>query len=205
MRIDDDKRWNHNIHYHSRILRAVPGDARHALDVGCGEGMLTRALRRAVPRVTGIDLDAPGIEQARRYPDDVLDDVEYIVGDFLTHPFPPASFDLIASVATLHHMDAAAGLARMRDLLRPGGVVAVVGLARSVMPEDLPRDLAGAVAGTLHRVAKGRWDHPSPLVWPPPVTYRRMRELAAEILPGAEYRRHLLFRYSLIWRKPQAV
>lgn len=199
MAVQNRKRWNHNIHYHPRVLRAVPDGARRALDVGCGEGMLARELRRTVPHVTGIDLDEPSIGQAREQ----SDDVEYVLGDFLTHPFEPASFDVVASVATLHHMDAAAGLARMRDLLRPGGVLAVVGLARSTMPGDLPRDLAGVAVGVCHRVVKGLWQHPSPTVWPPPVTYRQMRTLAADILPGSEYRRHLLLRYSIIWRKPR--
>ncbi|RBQ16742.1 class I SAM-dependent methyltransferase [Spongiactinospora rosea] len=198
MAVNNGKRWNHNIHYHPQILRAVPAGARRALDVGCGEGMLARGLRRAVPHVTGIDLHAPSVEQAREHPGDV----EYIVGDFLTHPFEPASFDVVASVATLHHMDAAAGLSRMRELLRPGGVLAIVGLARSVMPRDLPRDLAGVMAGTFHRAAKGNWEHPSPMVWPPPVTYPQMRALAAELLPGSRFRRHLLLRYSIIWRRP---
>jgi hypothetical protein len=40
------------------------------------------------------------------------------------------------------------------------------------------------------------------MVWPPPETYGGMRALARELLPGARFRRHLLWRYSLIWRKP---
>ncbi|WP_431912739.1 hypothetical protein [Nonomuraea jabiensis] len=36
----------------------------------------------------------------------------------------------------------------MRDLLRPGGVPAVAGLARGAMPDDLPRDLAGVAAAS---------------------------------------------------------
>ncbi|EFL22392.1 putative methyltransferase [Streptomyces himastatinicus ATCC 53653] len=197
MTAKNGRRWNHNIHYHHRILRAVPDGARHALDVGCGEGMLARELRRTVPHVTGIDLHEPSIDQARAHPGDI----DYVLGDFLTHPFEPASFEVIASVATLHHMDAATGLARMRDLLRPGGVLAVVGLARNT-PRDLPYVLAGVAVGTAHRAVKGQWQHPSPIVWPPPVTYRQMRALAAEVLPGARYRRHALFRYSLVWHKP---
>lgn len=192
------RRWNHNIHYHPRILDAVPDGARRALDVGCGEGMLTRELRRTVPYVTGIDLHTASIGQARER----ADDIDYVLGDFLTHPFEPASFDVIASVATLHHMDAAAGLARMRELLRPGGVLAIVGLACSTVP-DLPLDVAGVIVGTLHRAVKGHWDHPSPIVWPPPVTYGQMRALATEMLPGSRFRRHLLLRYSIIWTKPQ--
>ncbi|MQM24179.1 class I SAM-dependent methyltransferase [Glycomyces albidus] len=192
------RRWNHNIHYFPRILGAVPATARRALDVGCGEGMLARELRRIVPQVTGIDLDRPSVDEARRHGDDI----DYVLGDFLTHPFTPASYDFVSSVATLHHLDAATGLNRMRELLRPGGVLAVVGLARSEIPRDLPWDLAGAAVGTAHRAFKGHWEHPSPTVWPPPATYSQMRTLAAEILPGARYRRHLLLRYSIIWRRP---
>ncbi|SNQ47996.1 hypothetical protein FRACA_2130006 [Frankia canadensis] len=63
-------------------------------------------------------------------------------------------------------------------------------------------DLAGIAVGTFYRARKGRWQHPSPTVWPPPATYREMRELATEILPGCQYRRHLLLRYSIIWHRP---
>ncbi|WP_326643526.1 methyltransferase domain-containing protein [Nonomuraea fuscirosea] len=138
MTVRNGKRWNHNIHYHPRILRAVPDGAKSALDVGCGEGTLARELRRVVPHVTGIDPDA-----------------------------------------------------------------AVLGLARSTMPGDLPRELAAVAANGLHRATKEHWEHPSPTVWPPPVTYPEMRALAAEALPGSAYRRHLLWRYSIVWRKPR--
>jgi len=194
------QRWNHNIHYHSRILRAVPPGATSALDIGCGEGMLSRELRRVVPAVTGIDLDTPSLELARGYGDDI----SYVHGDFLEYPLEPASYDVIASVATLHHVDARAGLLRMRSLVRPGGVLAIVGLARTTMPRDAPYALAAAAVSTAHRVAKGKWEHPSPIVWPPPVTYPDMQALAAELLPGSTYRRHLLHRYTILWTRPNA-
>jgi hypothetical protein len=41
-------------------------------------------------------------------------------------------------------------------------------------------------------------------VWPPPLSYAEMRALARHELPGARYRRHLLWRYSLLWAKPAA-
>ncbi|KQR16417.1 class I SAM-dependent methyltransferase [Cellulomonas sp. Leaf334] len=48
-----DRRWNHNTHYHPLTLR-LAGSASSALDVGCGEGLLTRKLRSAgFVRVTG--------------------------------------------------------------------------------------------------------------------------------------------------------
>lgn len=193
--------WNHNIHYHRLILRSLPEGARDALDVGCGEGTLARELRRIVPRVTGIDLDPASIDAARAHDGDT--GVDYVLGDVLTHPFEPASFDAVVSVAALHHMDAATALGRLRDLLRPGGTLAVVGCARSTWPADVPFEAAGVVANFVHRRTKNYWEHPSPTVWPPPETYAGMRHLAAQLLPGARYRRHLLWRYSLVWTKPR--
>ena len=192
--------WNHNTHYHPLILGAVLGDSvQRALDVGCGEGQLSRELRRAVPQVVGIDCDGPTLDRARQ-----LDDgtgVEYVQGDFLAHGFQPESFDAIVSVAAVHHMNAAAALSQMRQLLRPGGTLAVVGLARS-RPRDLPADMAGVVAHRALLVGKTYQQVNAPTIWPPPQTYAQMRRIATETLPGVRYRRHLLWRYSLIWAKP---
>ncbi len=201
--------WNHNRHYHKVIFDALPPGCGRALDVGCGQGELTRSLHQVVPQVTGIDRDERSIELARAHPGAA--GIGYVRGDFLTAPFEPGSFDLVTSVAAAHHMDLAAALGRMAGLLRPGGVLAVVGLARDGTPGDLAR-LAPAVAGSqLHR-ARSAWarrDLPrrppgayqSPVVWPPPLTYRATRQLAAAVLPGVRYRRHLYWRYSLVWIK----
>lgn len=194
-------RWNHNIHYHPLLLHGVPAGAQAALDVGCGEGMLARKLRQLVLKVVAIDLHQASVESAKAQNDGVHD-VDYIVGDFLTYPFEPASFDVIVSVATLHHMDALAALTRMGELLKPGGRLAIVGVARSKYPVDLPFELAAVVAHRVHALTKTPWEHPSPKMWPPPETYAGMRRLAADALPGSRYRRHVLWRYSLTWTKP---
>jgi SAM-dependent methyltransferase len=195
----DPKRWNHNIHYHRVILDAIAPGARRALDVGCGEGMLARRLREMMPEVVGIDTDQASIDTARSG----HGGVEYVLGDFLTYPFEPESFDLIASVATLHHLDAGDALHRMQVLLRPGATLVIVGLARRTMA-DLPYEVAGAVATRFLQRRHGLWQHPSPICWPPPLTFADMRRLASGLLPGVRYRRHLLWRYSLVWTKPLA-
>ncbi len=82
-------------------------------------------------------------------------------------------------------MDATTALSRMRDLLRPDDTLAVVGLARSTFPADLPLDLAGVLASRLHRLTKSYWEHPSPTVWPPPGV---LRNDAAPLRPGPERR-----------------
>ncbi|MFS2293342.1 MAG: hypothetical protein FWJ90_11660 [Actinomadura sp.] len=35
------------------------------------------------------------------------------------------------------------------------------------------------------------------------MTWDEVRDEALRLLPGALFRRHLLFRYSLVWRKPR--
>lgn len=196
----DGHRWNHNIHYHRMLLRAVPPQATHALDVGCGEGMLARALRAVVPHVAAIDLDVPSIQLARST--DASTDINFIVGDFMTHFFDAESFDVVTSVATLHHMDAVGALTRMRGLLRPGGTLAVLGLARSQLPADALYEAAAVAANLPHRLTKTYWEHSAPQVWPPPETWVRMRLIAETVLPGVRFRRHALWRYSIVWTKP---
>jgi 2-polyprenyl-3-methyl-5-hydroxy-6-metoxy-1,4-benzoquinol methylase len=197
-----DQRWNHNIHYHRLVLAAVPPRCQRVLDVGCGEGMLARQLARLVPQVVGIDQDAASIDLARRQ--DPGGKIDFLCGDFLTHPLVPASFNMITSVAALHHMDAHTALGRMDQLLVPGGTLAVVGLARSRLPADLPYEAAAVIANLGYRLTRTYWEQPSPTVWPPPHTYVGMQALARQALPGMHYRRHLLWRYSLIWAKPPA-
>jgi SAM-dependent methyltransferase len=194
-----DDRWNHNLHYHPLILAAVAAGCDSALDVGCGEGILARELRASVPRVTGIDLDEPSLLLARRQ--DPGGTITFVHGDFLDYPFPE-TFGFIASVAALHHMDMRRALARMRDLLRPGGTLVVVGLARARFPADVLPEVGGAVLHRAYLLRRTYWQHSAPMVWPPPESYRSARRIAREVLPGVRYRRHLLWRYSLTWSKP---
>jgi SAM-dependent methyltransferase len=162
--------------------------------------MLDRQLAQLVPHVVGLDQHAASLDLARRQ--DPEGEVGLVRGDFLTHPFTPASFDMITSVAVLHHMDARAALDRMSQLLAPGGKLVIIGLARSRLPADVPWEAAAVLAHRRYKLIKTYWEQPSPVVWPPPHTYTEMHALARQALPGARYRRHLLWRYSLIWTKP---
>ena len=194
------QRWNHNTHHHRRILAAAPAGARTALDVGCGEGLLVRRLTRVVDHVTGLDHDPVSTRSARARAADLP--VEHVLGDLRAHPFTPASFDLVTAVASLHHLDATEGLVRLRELVRPGGVLVIVGCATSTGLTDVPFEVAGVLT---HRVLSARravWEDGAPTVWPPPETYTTMRRLTAQVLPGRRYRRHALWRYSVVWTAP---
>ena len=194
--------WNANIHYHPFVLGAIPKGAERVLDVGCGDGILAAQLAESgVPHVVGLDVDAGVLERAKTRHRDAS--IEWRHGDVFHVPFERNSFDAVVSVATLHHMDARAGLVRCADLVRPGGVLAVVGLAARDWWDWPAEALAPGARATL-ALSRGRWQHTAPIVWPPPATYREVKTLAAVLLPGVRYTRHLLGRYSLIWTKPSA-
>jgi SAM-dependent methyltransferase len=191
--------WNSNTHYHHMVLAALPRGASRVLDVGCGDGILLAELVDAgVPHVVGLDSDRDVLERARARFQALP--IEWVRGDVLRANLEPQSFDAVVSVAALHHMDAAQALARFAQLVRPGGVLVVVGLARADW-WDIPLDAIAIASRIGLSFIRGYWKHSAPQCWPPPLTYREMKTLGAQLLPGVRYRRHLLGRYSLIWRK----
>ncbi len=197
--VPDGARWNNNIEHYRVVLGALAPGARRVLDVGCGEGMLVRRLAAAVPDAVGLDRDAASLDQARAQGGGG----RYVLGDLLAPPFSPGSFDAVTSVTTLHHVGTGPALAAMAALVRPGGVVAAVGVARSRYPRDLPRDAVAAVAVRLEpRRWRNLWETPAPKVWPPDDDFRATHRAVEATLPGARFRRHLCWRWSVTWRKP---
>ena len=68
-------------------------------------------------------------------------------------------------------------------------------------PPLSPRELAATATSRVVRRFRGEWESPAPTVWPPPHTYAEVRSLAERVLPGARFRRHLYFRYSITWTR----
>lgn len=194
------KLWNANIHYHGIVHASLPAGATHVLDVGCGDGILAAELARSgVPRVVAIDVDEAVLGRARARHADLS--ITWLRCDALDAPFTDESFDAVVSIGTLHHMDARRALERFAQLTRPDGVVVVVGLA-DITWRDMPLAALGLIASTLLGMIHGKWEHSAPMCWPPPLTYAEMKSLSATVLPGSRYRRHLLSRYSIVWKKP---
>jgi SAM-dependent methyltransferase len=208
--------WNHNVHYQPVIVGAVPAGCGAALDIGCGDGMLACRLAERCAKVTGIDRDPRMIalarERARVGARDSARErtrqsaresarVRFVEADFLAYPLREASFDFVCANTSLHHMDFTAALTAMARVLRPGGRLAVVGLAADKSAADLIAGAAGIPAGLFYR-AVYRKGGPGAPVMDPDMSWREVRAEAARVLPGVRYRRHLMWRYSLLWTKP---
>jgi SAM-dependent methyltransferase len=102
-------------------------EPRDVLDFGAGIGNSLPHLARVFPgaRLTGLDVSERSLAvAAQRFPG-LAELVRYEGGE---PPLAEASFDLIFSACVFHHIEAAeheALLARLRRLLRPGGVLAI--------------------------------------------------------------------------------
>lgn len=113
-------------------IRAQAGDlsGRHALEVGCGTGLLGFALRPHVARMTLADTSAGMLEVLReKIAASGLSGMEALQHDFTQGPLPPARYGLLCNLMTLHHIpDTEDALRRFHGLLEPGGLVAIADL-----------------------------------------------------------------------------
>ncbi|MFJ1560754.1 class I SAM-dependent methyltransferase [Streptomyces mirabilis] len=193
--------WNTNVARHPGILRSVPEGCNDALDVGCGDGLLARKLAERAKHVTGIDKSPDMIacarESAAGHPQ-----LTFVEGDFLTAELPGAEYDFVCSVTTIHHMDFEAALVRMCELLRPGGTLVVVGLAREASVTEWAALIAAAPIVRITKVLRRARGPQGMPVADPQMSYGQVRAAARRLLPGVRYRRHVLRRYSLTWEKP---
>jgi SAM-dependent methyltransferase len=207
-----DDPCDHNRHYHELLLRELPSSCERALEIGCGTGEFSRLLAARCRFVLAIDL-SPNMVRLARERSPGFTNLELRVADAASLALPREGFDCVASIATLHHLDAAALLARMRDALAPGGTLLVLDLFRVAgLPDLAASALAAPLNGVLrlaktgrlraHPAARRAWEEHGRRDRYPSVD--EVRALCASLLPGARVRRHLFWRYSIVWRKAAA-
>jgi len=191
--------WNHNLHYHRLVLGAVSAQFGRALDAGCGVGTLARKLARQCEHVVGIDADGDVIRKARTA-SWLPPNLELVIGDALTEPLEPGSFDFVTAVASLHHMELEPALAKFSALLRPGGKLAVVGLYR---PETLWDYVSCAAALPVSLAVRGilTAEKVQARLAEPLESLKEIRQTAEVVLPGCKLRRLFFVRYWLEWKK----
>lgn len=204
-----DEGWNHNAHYHGYLLRHVPAGCAWALDIGCGSGGFSRLLAGRSERVLALDLSPEMIRMAKESSEGA-ENIDYQVADVRAWAFPAERFDCMASIATLHHLPMRSMLVKMKGALRAGGTLLILDLYQL---EGLDNLLAGALAmpyATVLRLRRsGRWREPAEIreAWAAHgehdayLTLSEVRRICEDVLPGAIVKRHLLWRYSIVWRK----
>jgi SAM-dependent methyltransferase len=205
----DDEGWTSNNHYHNSLLKHVPPDCENALEIGCGTGAFARLLAKRCKRVVALDL-SPEMIRVARSRSTGFDNLEFQLADAVQWNFPQYHFDFVCSIATLHHLEQRELLVKIRESLKPNGVLVVLDLVESDSLVERMCDVVGfGVSGGLRLIHNGRLQPPAAVrkAWEQHgkldhyLTVRQVRALADEILPGAIVRRCLLWRYLLVYKK----
>jgi ubiquinone/menaquinone biosynthesis C-methylase UbiE len=136
--------------------------------------------------------------------------IDFQLANVLDMPLDVESFDCIATIATFHHLSFAEMLLKMKAALKPGGVLLILDLFE---PEGVTDSVLNLLAlpvsvglRLLHhgrllpeREVRAAWTaherHDSYL------TMSEVHALCDSILPGAKITKHLLWRYSIVWKK----
>jgi len=92
------------------------------LEIGPGTGQATRPMVERGWSVSAVELGSELAAVARRN----LPTVDVTVADFDTWELPPPTYDLVLSATAFHWLDPATRVQRCAQVLRPGGVLAVV-------------------------------------------------------------------------------
>lgn len=198
-----------NDSYYDYLVRHLPPRVENALEVGCGSGAFTRLLASRARSVTAFDLSPEMIRLAEARTANCRN-VDYRLADVMEVSLPAAEFDCIVSIATLHHLPVERALPKMKDALKPGGTLIIHDLVADDGVLDKGRSaLAYSVSAARRLWTTGRlrvprqvreaWaEHGAGEAYP---TMPKVREMCERYLPGATVERHLMWRYTVVWRK----
>lgn len=205
----DQEGWNHNSHYHKFLLKQLPSHCENILDIGCGTGAFSRLLAQHASRVVAIDLSANMIEVAIahsiKYPN-----IDFQNADILTWEFPVKQFDVIVSIATVHHLPLEDLLPNLKAALKPGGKLIILDLLEYESIRDKLSDFLAVPLNWILQTLRNK-HKPSPeaaaamrehLRTDKYLTLSQARQIYTKFLKNVKLRKHLFWRYSIVWEKP---
>lgn len=113
------------------LVKAIKGEPRRILDLGCGTGTTTLMLKRRFPEaeVIGLDLSPHMLVMADYKAQAAHVDVSFRHGNAMATGLPPASFDVVCATLLFHETPPAVAktiLSEAFRLMAPGGQVLVL-------------------------------------------------------------------------------
>ena len=198
--------------YRNYLLRHLPHHSENVLEIGCGTGEFTRLIASRAQKVVAIDLSPEMIRLANSQSAN-YQNIEYVLDDVMSYPLPAERYDCIVSLATLHHLPLEQALIKMKAALKPDGLLIIQDLvAAKGFVERSRSGLAYPVSSARRLWKTGRIRAPRQVreAWAEHgkgdvyLTLDEVREMCRQFLPGALIRRHLLWRYTVVWSKRKA-
>jgi SAM-dependent methyltransferase len=105
----------------ARAARFTPSGCRRAIDVGCGAGLSTRALKDCADYTVGLEPN----ESMLRWGATVAPGASFIVGAAESLPFADGSADLLTAAGSLNYVELASFFGEANRVLRDRGLVLV--------------------------------------------------------------------------------
>ena len=201
--------WGHNNHYHDFLLKQLPPHCADVLEIGCGTGAFSRLLARRSDRVLALDLSPQMIRIAKERSEQ-YSNIDFQVADAMIWEFPSEQFDCVASIATLHHLPFEETLSKMKEALKINGTLIILDLFQAEGLSDAFTSTLAVPANIMLRLVKtGRLREPCEVreAWAEHgqhdcyLTLSQIRQVCVSVLPGAKVKKHLLWRYSVTWKK----
>lgn len=203
-----DKKWDHNRHYHKYLLKHAPDNIRLSLDIGCGKGEFANLLSQKSDKVIGIDLSDEMIKVANGNNKDKK--IDFNIGDIMNFDIGINRYDYIASIATIHHLPMKEFLIKVRESLKEKGILLILDIYKAETILDyLFSVIASPVNSIMLLIMEGRL-RPSieeRIAWNEHgkhdhyLTLKQIKSICNDIIPGSNVKRHLFWRYSIVWRK----
>lgn len=183
------------VHHDAVVAAAAFGAGERVLDIGCGNGKLTRVAARAVAPATalGVDLSGPMLVRARGLAEaQGVDNVEFVKADVQVHPFPTAAYDVAVSrFGVMFFSDPVAAFTNVARAMAPGGRVAFAVWRGVDANEWLHTVMTTFAAGRpLPLPPPGAAGAPGPLAWADPevptrvLTAAGFEDVAVEAFDG---------------------
>ena len=210
--LHDQEGWDHNNHYHRFLFKQLPTRCKTALDIGCGTGEFSRLLAKRVEKVVAIDL-SPGMIEVAKQRSRQLSNIDFQVADVLQWELPTENFDVIVSIATLHHLPVESLLPNLKAALKPGGRLVILDLLEQENLRDRLSDFIAVPLNWCFQTIKNRHLQQSSeaaaamrehVRTDKYLTLSQAQRIYTSSLRRAKVRKHLFWRYSVIWEKSAA-
>ncbi|MCL1471185.1 class I SAM-dependent methyltransferase [Argonema antarcticum] len=210
--LHEQEGWDHNNHYHRFLLKQLPSQRQTVLEIGCGTGEFSRLLSKRFERVVAIDLSPNMIEVAKQRSRQFTN-IDFQVADVLRWEPVAEQFDSIVSIATLHHLSVEGLLPNLKAALKPGGRLIILDLLEHESWRDKLSDFIAVPLNWLFQTLKNSRIQQSPeaaaamrehLRTDEYLTLSQARQIYTSSLRRAKVRKHLFWRYSVVWGKPAA-
>jgi 2-polyprenyl-3-methyl-5-hydroxy-6-metoxy-1,4-benzoquinol methylase len=201
-------KWDHNQQYQKCLLKNIPKNCNCILDVGCGTGELTKKLAPFSKEIIGIDVSENMINEAKkRNGDEKIKYIKISVEKYLEET--EKQFDVIISIAALHHMNEEEILKIMKNKLTKDGKILILDLVKT---KTIPEWILGVTAALLNPIImfimRGRlkitkeekeaWA--GHFQYDTYLTINEAKGIVKKALGKGKVRRHFFWRYSILYK-----